>query len=70
MLGPSSPLDFIEALARERQTDPRLAAMRSALDTPRRPSPRTRLARAIVRMGEWLDGRSFEPTPTPSLPSR
>ena len=60
MLSPYSPLDFMEALARERRTDARiLAAGGDAIAT--RMSLRRRIGRSLVRFGQWLDGGTALP---------
>lgn len=62
MSAPYLPLDIVEALARERRTDPRiLAAQGSAAIT--KTTPRQRLGRTLVRFGQWLEGHCPEPLP-------
>ncbi len=55
MNSPYSPLDFMEALAKERRIDARiLAAGGDAI--PVRMTVRRQIGRALVRFGRWIDG--------------
>ena len=55
MSAPYLPLDFVEALARERRTDPHILASQGST-APIRTTQRQRLGRTLVRFGQWLEG--------------
>lgn len=66
MLAPYSPLDFMEAVARERRIDPRILAAQGAI-APVRDTTRRRLGKLVVRFGRWIEGQHSDYRPKPSL---
>ena len=67
MLTPYTPLDFMEALARERRADPRvLAASGTVRSTP---SPvRQRISRVLIQVGHWIEGSRPQAAPIATRP--
>ena len=61
---PLDVLDIVEALDRERRTDPRIVAAHDSAASIRT-TPRQRIGGTLVRFGRWIEGYCPDMLPDP-----